>query len=235
MQPEHHRPDLDAADAGLDVQRVRQRDAGIRERRNVRQQRACVDVDRVSARRLDDRHSGSADLLRQILRGADAVPEIWLVDDLFESARDRLEVVAGEPAVRRKPFGQDQQVAALARPTRRCSSRGSRRCSRGRPSWPTSCSRRRGRTSPGRSPAACDRPYPSSRCLMNHAFSANRQASRKNGLPYRSHERAHGAQVRRATPAGRRRSCSSPSPSRAERDRHRDRARPRAPRCPCCL
>ena len=32
-----------------------------------------------------------------------------------------------------------------------------------------------------------DRPYPSSRCLMNQAFSAKRHASRKNGLRYRSH------------------------------------------------
>ncbi len=29
--------------------------------------------------------------------------------------------------------------------------------------------------------------YPSSRSLMNQAFSANRQASRKNGMPWRSH------------------------------------------------
>ena len=131
----------------------------------------------------------------EVLRRADAVAQVRLLDHLLEPARDRLEVVAGEAAVGREALGQDQQVAAALGPARRRSWPGSRRCWRGRPSWPTSCSRRRARTSPARSPSACGPAWPASRVLMNQAFSAKRQASRKNGLLVAVAQLAHAAQV----------------------------------------
>ena len=44
------------------------------------------------------------------------VAQIRLLDHFLEAARDRFEVVAGEAAVGRKAFGEDQQVAALLGP-----------------------------------------------------------------------------------------------------------------------
>ena len=42
--------------------------------------------------------------------------QVRLLDDLLEAARDRLEVVAGEAAVRRKPLREDEEVARVLGP-----------------------------------------------------------------------------------------------------------------------
>jgi hypothetical protein len=55
--PEHHRADLAAAHAALEVQRDRERLPRVRERRDVRQQRPRVEVHRVAAGRAHDRHA----------------------------------------------------------------------------------------------------------------------------------------------------------------------------------
>ena len=111
--PEHHGPDLAAPDAALAVERDGERLAGILERRNVRQQRAGVEVDRVAAERLDERHARPIERLAEVLGRTDAVSEVVLVDDLAEPLGDRLEVAAGQTAVGREALGQDQQVPAL--------------------------------------------------------------------------------------------------------------------------
>ena len=195
MQAEHHRPDLDAAHAALEVERVGERDARVGERRDVRQQRAGVDVDGVAAGRLDDRHAGRDQLVAEVLGGADAVAQVLLVDDLLEPARDRLEVVAGQPAVGGEALGQDQQVPRLLGPRRRRSSRGSRRCWRGRPSWPTSCSRRPARTSRARCrvgrPLGLARP----RALDEPRVLGEAAGVEEERLAVPVAERAHAAQV----------------------------------------
>ena len=116
VKPEHDRADLDASHPGLEVQGVDEGDPGIGGRGDVGQQRPGVDVDRVASRRLDDRHAGADQLLRQVFRRADPVAKVGLLDHLLEPPRDGLEVVAGQAPVGGEALGQDQQVARLLRP-----------------------------------------------------------------------------------------------------------------------
>ena len=58
VPPEHHRPDLAAADPALHVEGDGQRLARVLQRRDVRQERPRVEVDGVAADRPDDRHAG---------------------------------------------------------------------------------------------------------------------------------------------------------------------------------
>ena len=111
--PEHHRPDLAAADAARGVQLDCQRLARVLERRDLRQQRSCVDVDRVASERLHERHARLQQTVAEIRRGARAVPEVVVVDGLGKALRDRLEVTPGEATVRRKALGEDAERAAL--------------------------------------------------------------------------------------------------------------------------
>ena len=67
----------------------------------------------MAAERLDDRYAGSLQRLAEIRRRSDPVAEVVLVDDLAEALRDRLQVAAGEAAVRREALGEDQEVPAL--------------------------------------------------------------------------------------------------------------------------
>ena len=137
----------------------------------------------------------SGQLLGEVRRRADAISQVRLFDDLLEAARDRLEVVAGQPAVGRKSLGQNQQVARTAPPSRRCSSRGSRRCSPGRPSSPTSCSRRRARTSRARSRAACGRAVPGLALLDEPRVLGEAAGVEEERLAVAVAERADAAQV----------------------------------------
>ena len=66
LPAEHDGADLAAADSAGDVERHRERLAGVLERRDVRQQRTRVDVDRVPAGRLQDREAGALQALRQV-------------------------------------------------------------------------------------------------------------------------------------------------------------------------
>ena len=183
MPPEHDRADLAAADAALEVERDGERLARVLERRDVRQQRPRVEVDGVAAERLDERDAGRVERLAEVGRRADPVAQVVLVDDLAQALGDRLEVAAGEAAVGREALGQDQQVAALLGEGVVVASPASRRCWRGRPSWRSSSCRRRA-TAISRTMSGIERSaWPGSRVLMNHAFSANRQASRKSGTP----------------------------------------------------
>ena len=108
-----------APDAALAVERDRERLARVLERWDVRQQRARIDVDGMAADRLHDRDAGAGKRLAEIRGGADPVAEVVLVDDLAEALRDRLEIAAGEAAVRGEALGEDQQVAALLGELRR--------------------------------------------------------------------------------------------------------------------
>ena len=90
-----------------------------------------------------------------------------------------------------KPSVRISRTVLLAGELRRRGWRGSRPCSRWRPSWRSSCSPRRGRTSRARSRARVLSAYPGSRCLMKYAFSVRcgmrrgRAACRSGGRPRR--------------------------------------------------
>ena len=106
--------------------------------------------------------------------------EVVVIDDLAEPLGDRLEVAAREPAIGREALGQDQHVAALS--ARASSSSASQPPMFASPSFLAlivmpSASDAISRTMSGMDRSA----WPGSRVLMNQAFSANRQASRKSG------------------------------------------------------
>ena len=109
---EHHRPDLARADPSGLVERDRERLPRVLERRDVREQRSRVEVHRVPAGRLHERNAGTVERLGEVLGRADPVPQVVLVDALLQPLRDRLEVSAGETAVRDVALGEDEEVAA---------------------------------------------------------------------------------------------------------------------------
>ncbi len=94
------------------VQRDRERLTRVRERRDVGEQGAGVDVHRVAAGGLHDRHAGALQPVAEVGGGPDAVAQVVVVDDLAQPLRDGLEVTAGEPAVGGEALGEDEQVAA---------------------------------------------------------------------------------------------------------------------------
>ena len=186
VPPEHHGPDLAAADAALRVQRAGQRLPRVLQRRDVGQQRPGVQVDRVPADRPDaparrprtgprpgtrSTGSGSAGSPRRPPRAGPGRSPRGPV----RPGRRR----SGSPRSGSGRFG-------TARPARRRPWPASRRCWPARPSSPTSSCRRRARPSRATMSGTRGRAWPGSRCLMNQAFSANRQASRNSGIPFRS-------------------------------------------------
>ena len=115
LRSEHDGADLAGADPAGDVEGDRECLAGVLERRDVRQQRAGVDVDGVAPGRLQDGDAGGLQALAEVGGGADPVPEIVVVYRLLEPLGDRLQVAPGEPAVGGEAFGEDLEVAALIR------------------------------------------------------------------------------------------------------------------------
>ncbi len=81
--------------------------------RNVRQHTAGVDVDSVSARRLDDGHAMIRDVAAEVCGGRDAVPQVIGIENLVKAHGDRIEVTSGQPAVCGETFGQDEQLRFL--------------------------------------------------------------------------------------------------------------------------
>ena len=157
--------------------------------------RAGVDVDGVPAGRLDDGHARGHQPLVQVLGRADAVAQVRLLDHLLEPAGHGLEVVPGEAAVGGEALGEDEEVAAALRQGVVVHGQEAADVGEavllGRHRAPVGA----GRTSPARSPSGVRPSWPGSRFLMKYAFSAKRQASRKNGFPWRSQSFAHAAQV----------------------------------------
>jgi hypothetical protein len=66
VPPEHHRPDLAAADAALAIEGDGQRLARVRQRGDVREKRPRVEVDGVAAERLHQRHPRRVERLAEI-------------------------------------------------------------------------------------------------------------------------------------------------------------------------
>ncbi len=113
---EHQRADLHGADARGQVQFAGQGLGRIAGGRDVRQQARGVEVNRVPARRLDDRHSRRSQAVAQILDRADPVLEVVLVEHLAQADRHRLEVAPGQAAVGREALAEDQGLTRLVHP-----------------------------------------------------------------------------------------------------------------------
>ena len=109
MPAEHHRADLARPDAAGLVERHRQGLPGVGQRRDVRQQRARVQVDRVPTDRLQHRDPVPDQRIAEVRGGLDPVAQVVVVDHLPQPLGQRLEVTPGQTAVGREPLGQDQQ------------------------------------------------------------------------------------------------------------------------------
>src|SRR5215471_9128945 len=79
---EHHRPDLDRTYPRMPIQLYRQRLRGKLTPRNVRQQARRVNIDRMTSRRLDDRHPAIGDVPTQIVHGGDPVAQVIRIENL---------------------------------------------------------------------------------------------------------------------------------------------------------
>ena len=115
MPAEHDRADLDGTNAAGQVELHRQRLGRVGQRRDVRQRRAGVDVDRVAARRVDDRVADLVEVAAEVGRLRDAVAQVVLVQGLVEADGDRVEVASGQPAVGREALGEDEQILLAPR------------------------------------------------------------------------------------------------------------------------
>ena len=82
--------------------------------RNVIQKFSSVDVYGMTARWLNYWHSSLNDLLCEIGSRAQPVVEIVLPQDLAQTLCDRIQVSAGQAAVRGESLGEDQQVAGAS-------------------------------------------------------------------------------------------------------------------------
>ena len=97
VAPEHDGADLAASYAAGLVERDDERLSRVAERRHVGEQSPRIDVDRVTAHRLDDRDARLFDPFAEIGGGANAVIQVVVADRLFEPLGDRLQVAACEP------------------------------------------------------------------------------------------------------------------------------------------
>jgi len=89
---EHYAADLARAHAAFEIERVREGDAGELAALDVRERRGGGDID-----------------------GRGPPVGRTLVEHFLEARGDRFEIVAGEAAVGREAFGEDQEIAALLR------------------------------------------------------------------------------------------------------------------------
>ena len=138
----------------------------------------------MSAERAEDRRAASASIAAQVGDLLDAVAEVVVVEHLVEADRDRLEVAAGEAAVRVEALEDDP--AGLSRWKNSSSSLMATKppmlaiasffALMRTASASASCSRAISRSGTSANP--------SSRSRTNHAFSAKRAMSRTSFLPW---------------------------------------------------
>src|SRR5581483_11417901 len=108
-------PPLHRADAAGEVERGGERLSRILDLREMRQEALRVEEDRVGADGDDDRDPALLQDVPEICALPDVVADERLVGRLADPLRERLHVVAGEPAVVRKALVDDDQLArALA-------------------------------------------------------------------------------------------------------------------------
>ena len=109
----HQGANFDRTDAAFEIQLHGKRHAGKLLDRNVRQERARIEIDGVTARRLHDRHAFAGDVIAQVRGRSDAIAQIIFFQRLLQADGDGLQVAAGQSAVRRIALGQNQQILFL--------------------------------------------------------------------------------------------------------------------------
>ena len=77
--------------------------------------RARIEIDRMAARRLHDRHALARDVVAQVRRRRDAIAQVVLFEHFLNADGDRFQVAPGQAAIGRIAFGQDQQIFFLLR------------------------------------------------------------------------------------------------------------------------
>jgi hypothetical protein len=81
--------------------------------RQVRQEAARVEEDRMAAERFDDRDSQALQALAHVMHLADPRPDMILRNGLFDAEGHRLHVASRESPVRVEPFVDDDEIARL--------------------------------------------------------------------------------------------------------------------------
>src|SRR6516165_4657262 len=109
----HERADLDRADPAFEVKFHRECYARELRHRNVREKGAGIEINRMTARRLDDRNAFARDVIAEEGRRCDAVFQVLLFECFIQTYGDGIQITPCEPAIRWKPFGEDQQVFLL--------------------------------------------------------------------------------------------------------------------------
>ena len=112
---EHQCADFDGADAALKIQFACQGHAGELCRRNVRQERTGIEIDRVPPRRPDNRHARSSNVVAQISRGRDAIAQVVFFKRFLQPHGDGLKIAPGKSAVSRVTLGKNQEILLLLR------------------------------------------------------------------------------------------------------------------------
>ena len=110
---EHQGADFDGADAAFEIEFGGKRNAGELVSRDVREEGAGIDIDRVAAGRLNDGDSGCGDVVAEVGGGGDAVAEVVLLERFLHADGDGFEIAAGKTAVGWISLGEDEQIFLL--------------------------------------------------------------------------------------------------------------------------
>ena len=115
LTAEHHGADFATADAADLVQAAGQRLPRIGQGLDMGKPFAGVDEHRMAAGRLDHGNTKRIQPFNDVFVGADAVAQIFFIDDFAQTLRDGVKVASGQAAVGWEALGLDQPGPGLSR------------------------------------------------------------------------------------------------------------------------
>jgi hypothetical protein len=112
---EHQCADLNRSDSSSQIEFERECNTRELLRRNMRQKRTCINVNRVAAGRLHNRHAFGRDVIAQIPGRSDPISEVIFFERLLQTHRNGFEVAASQSAICGLALRQNQQVVVGAK------------------------------------------------------------------------------------------------------------------------
>jgi hypothetical protein len=112
---EHEGADFHAADAALQVEFAGQSYAGKLLCRDVGEERAGVNINGVAAWGLHNGDARGGNVIAKVSGGGNAVAQIILVQRFLQAHGDGFQISAGQPAIGRIAFRENEQVLLLLR------------------------------------------------------------------------------------------------------------------------
>ena len=107
---EHQRTDFYGADSAFQIKLCCQGYAGELVGGNVGEEGAGIEIDGVSAGRLDNGDSLSGDVIAQVRRRGDAVAEVIFFESFLHAYCDGLEIAPSKATISRVSLGENQQI-----------------------------------------------------------------------------------------------------------------------------